>query len=172
MCAWMRLKCLHVWSIMVIGNNATNYLFQGCICAVTIKWMGAVCITIIIRSFHYNDVIMSTMASQITAQMASNAENVSIWWRHHVEHGSLPYTSLKWKQWNRIEYIYIYNVNGATKITEWYCTLCVETSYTIPSCVVLWYVISNNWIKSWKNKINSTVTITTFIFHWIWAKHF
>ena len=68
--------------------------------------------------FHYCDVIMGTMASQITiltivysivhsgadqrkhqssaslvlvsgtgefsAQMASNAENVSIWWRHHV----------------------------------------------------------------------------------------
>ena len=72
--------------------------------------------------FHYNDVIMGTVASQITslaivystvdsdtdqrkhqssaplafvrgihrgtgefpAQMASNAENVSIWWRHHV----------------------------------------------------------------------------------------
>ena len=72
--------------------------------------------------FHYNDVIMGTMASQITsvaivystvysgadqrkhkssaslafcvgnslgngefpAQMASNAESVSIWWRHHV----------------------------------------------------------------------------------------
>ena len=70
------------------------------------------------RSSHYNDVIMSTIASQITsltivystvysgadqrkhqssaslalnspgtgefpAQRASNAENVSIWWRHH-----------------------------------------------------------------------------------------
>ena len=66
---------------------------------------------------HYNDVIMGSMASQITsltiaysavylgadlrkhqssaslafvsgelpAQMASNAENVSIWWRHHVQ---------------------------------------------------------------------------------------
>ena len=69
------------------------------------------------HNFHYNDIIMSTMASEITslnclfrhrskkrsklrvtglcagnspvtgefpAQMASNAENVSIWWRHHV----------------------------------------------------------------------------------------
>ena len=64
--------------------------------------------------FHYDDVIMGAMASQITsiaivystvysdadqrkhqssawlafvrfpAQVASNAENVSIWWRHHV----------------------------------------------------------------------------------------
>ena len=52
------------------------------------------------RRHHYSDVIMSAMASQITgviglcegnssaidefpAQMASNAENASIWWRHH-----------------------------------------------------------------------------------------
>ena len=46
---------------------------------------------------HYGDDIMGVMASQVTsltivspatgefpAQMASNAENVSIWWRHHV----------------------------------------------------------------------------------------
>ena len=53
---------------------------------------------------HYSDVIMGTVASQITsliivystvysgtdqrkhrsAQRASNADNVSIWWRHHV----------------------------------------------------------------------------------------
>ena len=57
---------------------------------------------------HYNDVIISAMASQITsltiayqavysgtdqrkhqspAQMASNAENISIWWRHHDDNG-------------------------------------------------------------------------------------
>ena len=74
------------------------------------------------KSFHYSDVIMSMMASQITsltivystvysakkisklrvtglcegnspvtgefpAQSASNAENVSIWWRHHADTG-------------------------------------------------------------------------------------
>ena len=68
------------------------------------------------EEFHYDDVVMGAMASQIAsltivystvysdadqkktsklrvtglcdcwfpAQMASNAENVSIWWRHHV----------------------------------------------------------------------------------------
>ena len=58
-----------------------------------------------VTHIHYNDVIMRAMASQITslmittklhvtagnspatrefpAQMASNMENVSIWWRHH-----------------------------------------------------------------------------------------
>ena len=38
---------------------------------------------------HYSDVIMSVMASQMAgefpAQKANNAENVSIWWRHHVK---------------------------------------------------------------------------------------
>ena len=52
---------------------------------------------------HYHDVIMGPLASQITslcaknspgtgefpAQMASNAENVSIWWRHHVFQNSV-----------------------------------------------------------------------------------
>ena len=45
-----------------------------------------------ILHFHFSDVIMSAMASQITgvsmvigefpSQKANNAENVSIWWRH------------------------------------------------------------------------------------------
>ena len=55
----------------------------------------------IMSNLHYNDVIMGAMTSQITsltivystvysdnrefpAQMASNAKNASIWWRHHV----------------------------------------------------------------------------------------
>ena len=41
-------------------------------------------------ALHYIDVIMTTVASQITgefpAQRASNAENGSIWWRHHDLH--------------------------------------------------------------------------------------
>ena len=64
----------------------------------------------------YNDVIMSAIASQITrkssaslaspvtgeflAQRASNAENISIWWRHHdmVECKSLYHTTLSWNR--------------------------------------------------------------------------
>ena len=30
---------------------------------------------------HYNDVIMT---GEFLAQMASNMENISIWWHHHV----------------------------------------------------------------------------------------
>ena len=60
-------------------------------------------------AFHYSDVIMSTVASQITGycegnppvtvtgglpshwQTASNAENISIWWRHNgtINHSRL-----------------------------------------------------------------------------------
>ena len=81
--------------------------------------------------FHYNNLIMGVMVSQITsltivysrrrskktpklrvtglcagnspvtgefrAQMASNAENVSIWWRHHVLHGLCRQTN-SWHQ--------------------------------------------------------------------------
>ena len=82
-------------------------------------------LTVVFRTMHDSDVIMGTIASQITsltivystiywdadkrkhqisaslafvrgispgtgefpAQMASNAENVSIWWRHHAQCG-------------------------------------------------------------------------------------
>ena len=82
------------------------------------------------NSRHYNDVIMGTMASQITsltifystvysdadqrrhqspaslafvrgihrwipAQMASNTENVSIWWHHHGDTSSVKYMSIQ-----------------------------------------------------------------------------
>ena len=85
---------------------------------------------------------------EFPAQMSSNAENVPIC-RTGVH--ATYITKMKAMKSYRI-YIYIYNVNGATKITEWYCTLCVETRNTIPSCVVWWYVISSNWIKSWKKQ--------------------
>ena len=68
--------------------------------------------------YHYNDVIMGVMASQaqikenitrhwplcvgnppetgeFPAQMASNAENVSIWWRHHDREKSPDCSSLQ-----------------------------------------------------------------------------
>ena len=80
----------------------------------TLKWVTVISTQ---HLYHYNDVIMSTIASEITsltivysdvkrkhqssaslsfvqgtgefpAQMASNAENVSIWWRHHVSASS------------------------------------------------------------------------------------
>ena len=62
-----------------------------------IAWLLCPCYYHVVQSLHYNDVIMGAIASEITsltiiystetgefpAQMASNAENVSIWWRHH-----------------------------------------------------------------------------------------
>ena len=81
-------------------------------------------------AFHYSDAIMSTMASQITslmivcstvysrrrsgnspvtgefpAQRASNAENVSIWWCHHVLKDIYRETggSSGWLSWSSLE---------------------------------------------------------------------
>ena len=34
------------------------------------------------------------MTSEFPAQMASNTENVSIWWRHHVDVITYPYLTL------------------------------------------------------------------------------
>ena len=45
----------------------------------------------------------SLLTGEFPAQMASNAENVSIWWRHHGIYGSHSSTSIKkligWTNW-------------------------------------------------------------------------
>ena len=84
---------------------------------------------------HYDDVIMSTIASQITsltivystvysdadqrkhqsAQRASNAENVSIWWRHHAD--SVPnHTQKQIKQKSSMN---INKINRHIHIPRW-----------------------------------------------------
>ena len=40
----------------------------------------------------------SSVTGEFPAQMASNAENVSIWWRHHAKKCSHP-TSPQWRRW-------------------------------------------------------------------------
>ena len=121
---------------------------------------------------HYNDIIMSSMASQITsltivystiysrrrskktsklhvtglcagnspmtgefpAQMASNMENISIWWRHHAQ--SVPPVvrkqSVKWPFWV---------VSNVLKCSIWdipdFCTTGALTNTPLP---ILWDV--------------------------------
>ena len=88
---------------------------ESCYCMSGLQTMLMECALTKVLNNHYTDVIMSTVASQITsltivyssvcsgadqrkhhssaplafvAQRVSNAENVSIWWRHH-DRGSL-----------------------------------------------------------------------------------
>ena len=42
----------------------------------------------------YSDVIMSGVAGEFPAQRASNAEKVSMWWRHHGAVSLYPQVSL------------------------------------------------------------------------------
>ena len=46
----------------------------------------------------------SPVTGEFPAQMASNAENVSIWWRHHVVTGAQAgiylANSFRWVEWN------------------------------------------------------------------------
>ena len=63
-------------------------------------------IVAVCSKFHYGDVMMVAIASQITslvtgeftAQMASYAENVSIWWRHHVNWNTFPRVLIQFTQ--------------------------------------------------------------------------
>ena len=144
---------------------------------------------IFFRFYHYNDVIMDTIGSQITSptivystiysdadqrkhqssaslafeggnsprtgefpeQMVSNAENVSIWWRHHVYTSpkqyivKVPYPNITYKHlfnilwfysclsclWNfDILYIYI----GAWKLLNRQSTCQLFDAMTLPWC--------------------------------------
>ena len=97
------------------STHLSGFVFYGCLESLTE-------LSALWHHFHYGDIMMGTIASQITsltivystvysdadqkkkkcrvtglcagnspgtggfpAQMASNAENVSIWWRHHVK---------------------------------------------------------------------------------------
>ena len=125
-------QIMHFWGgkFQVLYIVRIYVQFTKCVIFVVIQCISPLCTgclykLILFQQFdivslvHYNDVIMSEMASQITsvsvvgsgadqrkyqssaslafcagnspvtgefpAQRASNAENVSIWWRHHVE---------------------------------------------------------------------------------------
>ena len=88
---------------------------------------------------HYSDVIMAAIASQIVtglcawntpgtgefpAQMASNAKNVSIWWRHHTSwhHVLESAVQCKWQLNARI-YIFCVGILGSNiyqhKLLPW-----------------------------------------------------
>ena len=41
----------------------------------------------------------SLAIGEVPAQRASNAENASIWWRHHVCSGRVYNVSTKWRRW-------------------------------------------------------------------------
>ena len=118
------------------------------------------------HSLHYNDVIMSTMASQITSlmivysavysggdqrkrqisasltfvwgihrspvnstQKASDAENTSIWWRHHVAYRQRPSASL-----HRTLYVFLHS---AFRGSIWSPTLLVLPLFNL-FCKRLW----------------------------------
>ena len=53
---------------------------------------------------------------EFPAQMASNAENVSIWWRHHeVVHASIQMANFYSSQIGQPKYIFITNIHRDSK---------------------------------------------------------
>ena len=150
---------------------------------------------------HYDDVIMSAIASQITsltivystvysgadqnkyqssaslafvwgihppgtgefpAQMASNAENVSIWWRHHVK---IYFTgkrlhNVSWKR-KPYEYIHMIFINVTWKTS-------VNTMYRIENLA--------NWRSFYQHELTLIPICTSNYNHYkvsfVWYKHF
>ena len=135
---------------------------------------------------HYNDVIMSAMASQITsltfvystrrsekiskflvtglcegnstftgeipAQKASNAEKVSIWWRHHVYRSvaAMAASSVKKKYfaWWELQYIHPYIISVHRVLLY------------LPSSSVF------SMVESWCSKFHTDINMIKF---WIYA---
>ena len=132
---------------------------------------------------HYNDHIMSTMASQITsltvvysivysrqrpnkspklrvtglsegnspvtgefhAQRASNAENVSIWWRHHAKF------HLKWQirvfyKPNPVQTMQTFDTSRALSLRPSWCS---QSAKLIGNWLVSWYYVIPHGINSW-----------------------
>ena len=50
----------------------------------------------------------SPVAFEFPAQMASDAENVSIWWRHHGKFRARPNDILKLVKWSNLEFSFAY----------------------------------------------------------------
>ena len=99
---FIKICIFHTWHLQ---HLKMNYCYvRRCVVSLLVEH----CVRI--WRFHYSDVIMSVMASQITshwhlcgeftgdppAQRASNAENVSIWWRHHI---LLCFVVVIWEVW-------------------------------------------------------------------------
>ena len=72
----------------------------------------------------------SPLAGEFPAQRASNAENVSIWWRHHVFHHPLVRLN------NRVDYIAEKLINTHTYACAQHCILIICIS---------WVGRSDNW---------------------------
>ena len=76
----------------------------------------------------------SPVTGEFNAQMASNAENVSIWWRHHATYIS----SKGWTSYSRSNYLSEFQILYSTQISLWTLNLGMY-----------------NWGKSWPSAKNS-----------------
>ena len=104
----------------------------------------------------------SSGTGQFPAQMASNAENVSIWWRHHIQdffcvHGMLI--------WNHFKFaIYSITVQRATQ---------TQSKHTRSQCEFKWYIdeeqpntLKQKWILCWNTTFRAQVKHTVSDASW------
>ena len=141
------------------SKNATKFKsWSGLKCnkSVTTRSGFGVLISFRISTNHYDDAIMGAMASQITrlmipgefpAQMASNAENVSIWWRHHAFLQRFCETAWQRSRWYKIR-------NASNTVCSLFCFVVVwywlvlSISTAVTSLVFeLWYDFKQSWTR-------------------------
>ena len=99
---------------------------------------------------------------EFTAQMASNAENVSIWWRHHVLRLAMqiPFSYIGYY----IEYTYVYktlhtwlNAYTCTHALPQYLAFCVFKFIRTTLFMPRWFSLSFN--KIWESEQNDDASV-------------
>ena len=94
---------------------------------------------------------ISPVTDEFPAQRISKAENVSIWWRHHVtammphEYHSVPNSKLKT---NKMSKLHIYQLLWAGSSSGWWIPLTITSN--VESVSMSWRLIHDDVIK-WKH---------------------
>ena len=87
LCIWIALKGhhLHTWSPLLWRHNGcdgvSNHQPHGCLLNRSFKHRSKKTSKLRVAGLCAGN---SPVTGEFPAQMASNAENVSIWWRHHI----------------------------------------------------------------------------------------
>ena len=96
----------------------------------------------------------SQEAGEFPAQMASNAENVSIWWRYHVYDNSLTKLDTFYFPWNK-------NANHCREYTKMYQT---SNSFKLMTGTKILFTLDH--LCEWHWYVNKRIKSDTFSFSW------
>ena len=90
---------------------------------------------------------------EFPAQMASNAENVSIWWRHHEWKNWIPMMKASWHSCIQTNIIFVY-IDG-NRFKSYPQILWPHTSSERPELAEIWTHIVLGWVQGYRSQCPS-----------------